>query len=218
MELILPFLICFSSQYSSNSSIFVGRSSTRLNFGHEKSNILIEFFFYKFINGQDEFILEPINSNNISIDEISAKNDFLYVFGTLFFEKSNFSQSKELISGIYQRNTSEIYMIFNLDNFISEELIKLFNNHSIPLKMTNESELFQFLNKMKEISEEFNYTEQKNNITKKEIKESKLKYKKEKSIKQEKDGYFRKQIIVDRLQQFSIEKFQSKIPNSSEEI
>lgn len=218
MYRILAFLIYFGNSYSHKSSIFLGQWFTRLQSGNDASHMKIELYFYRFIDHQNEFILEHLNSYNVTINDISSEDEFLFVLGKLLFENSSqtgFPKSTKLIGGVYQKKTSDIYMVFNLDDFLPKQINQQIENFTSQFNMTNESELFQLLTFIKSTSEEFNYDKHEKSITRKNIKDSKLKYSKENDKDNE---YFRKQVIVDRLRLFAYEKFWQKIKNTSEEV
>lgn len=134
--------------------------------------------------------MEQVNSSNTRIDHISPQNNLIFIFGKIF------TISQHIIAGVYQKSSSEIYMINELERFIPKEEIE--NESYIPPIIKNNSLLFSFLMEIKSISEEFNY-----NITKNEI--------------QANDDYITKEDFVSHLILHSMKKFNnSSISNLNE--
>lgn len=184
MLLLFEFFIYHSISYAPQSSIFIGDLFNKFNSSYNQSNVLMKLFFYYLKDDQNILTLEQIKSSNTRIDHISPRNNPIFILGKIF------TISQHIIAGVYQKSTSEIYMINELERFIPKEEIK--NESYNPPIIKNNSLLFSFLMKIKSISEEFNY-----NITKNEI--------------QANDDYIPKEDFVSQLILYSLKKFNNSL-------
>lgn len=202
MILFLLLLLHFSSSHSPYITTFVGNYNNHLKIASDdEASLKIDYIFYSIANDHGETLLVPLNTTNDTDKSHFLHDDFLFVFGNLQF------QGKEiLISGIYNKNLSEIHMFHVLELFFSKELIKILNNFINPPMIRNETEIFSFIEKVEFLSENFNFSEFESNITQSEIQ----KIKENQTYVNESDAFFKKFIVSEKLQLYSIEIFQNR--------
>ena len=206
------FLSYFSNSSSSSSTIFIGNWYSGLNL-KDKSVFSLQFTYYSQIpNDQNESILMPVKEQNINNINLLCQDCFLFAVGKLRLQKSktiDFDQPEKIIAGIYQKNTSEFYMIHFIEDFLPDHIIKQIENFdNLPI-FKNETELSSFLFKMKSISDDFNISKQESIIKETDIKNIIFKNLNDVKIenKEELYNYFIRQLIIKLLKIFSILQF-----------
>ena len=210
------FLSSLSNSISSSPTIFVGNWYYGLN-SNEKSVFSVQFkYYFQFQNDENESILMPVNEQNMNDINLSSRDCFLFAVGKLRLKQSKnigFTQPDQIIAGIYRKDTSEFYMVYFLENYLPESIIKQIENFDNPQLFKNETELSSFLFKMKSISHGFNISKQESMITKTDIQAFKLKNVNNVTIKNKEENYtyFKRQIILEQLKIFSIQQFGNNI-------
>lgn len=167
MLFALSLLIGLVRSYLIKQSIFFIDYKISDNSIEIQSNLRFDLMFYNLKNEHNESFLEPIYTSNTSIHDHFSKDDFHFVIGQ--------NQNQITYAGVYQKNTSDIFMTSDLDSCLSQQSIDAISNFSNLPKITNISDILTFITRIRAMINEFN-CQTESNITESEPQEQKLKY------------------------------------------